>query len=715
MTIFTISAAEVFKPVSAAGDARGGDMGEARTWGVEVERVVNSVAASGGALVYTTRALLFADLAHAAQSMAWVVNDPTAANNGIYLKSGASGSGAWTRVGDLPFQVVTLSISGTANALVATSVLPVPAADRAALLIFNTPNANTGAATMAINGDAALPILDRYGNALTENFFIAGGAAIAVKSDGAIRTFLDTNAQAARIAAEAARDVAVDAKDDAEDARDVAVAAQTEIQKLYLGAKTSFPALDNEGNPLQTGVWFTLTAAVGPLGPGPYAWDGVGWVPLAASPESLPRGGYVLVDDAIAASGIVTISGGYAVGYVSIWRNGLKQRLGASPGTDPDDPNCDASDGETVVFPAGVLAKNNLIEWEYRRPFEIGLIDAADATVLPVGGITETNAQDALAGLDTRISALSVGADEGLFKLAVSDSAGTLTVALKTLAGADPSSGSPLVFAFPDGSGGWVKRQITSAFSATIPSGATLGASNGVALGVWPVLFDDAGALRMAFVNCRTATSVLRLRQHGSFDAVTPAANTAGVIYAAAAVSGKPIIVLGVLDWDTGLTTAGTWTAPTRTSPWQPGQPLPGEVGDFVALNAGAGSTHGGTSTTYQDVTGATLTLTRRRPQNAVRIMADAAASIPVTGASVNAQHQATLLRGSTDLGTTRTTGVASGSGGNPQVFGGIAMRFFDFPGNTLAATYKIQHRSTHSSVQPTTSAIDMEAQEIWA
>jgi hypothetical protein len=43
-----------------------------------------------------TKALLDADLAHVADTLAVVYNDATAAYNGIYAKSGGSGSGAWT-------------------------------------------------------------------------------------------------------------------------------------------------------------------------------------------------------------------------------------------------------------------------------------------------------------------------------------------------------------------------------------------------------------------------------------------------------------------------------------------------------------------------------------------------------------------------------------------------------------------------------------------
>jgi hypothetical protein len=49
--------------------------------------------------------------------------------------------------------------------------------------------------------------------------------------------------------------------------------ALADMQKLYLGAKASAPAADNQGNPLQAGAWYTQTAGA----IGWYWWDGAAW------------------------------------------------------------------------------------------------------------------------------------------------------------------------------------------------------------------------------------------------------------------------------------------------------------------------------------------------------------------------------------------------------------------------------------------------------
>jgi hypothetical protein len=101
MGLFTKLAKAIFAGYDAEGNPRSVSNPEAQAWGTEVAVALNAAVASG-ALVYATKADIDADLAHPANTGGWVVADKTTANNGIYVKSGASGSGAWTRKADLP-------------------------------------------------------------------------------------------------------------------------------------------------------------------------------------------------------------------------------------------------------------------------------------------------------------------------------------------------------------------------------------------------------------------------------------------------------------------------------------------------------------------------------------------------------------------------------------------------------------------------------------
>ncbi|MGY3358468.1 hypothetical protein ACVWZK_005131 [Bradyrhizobium sp. GM0.4] len=124
-------------------------------WGTFLESLLG---AGAGGLAYTNLAALNSDLAHPANTTAIVYNDAAPANNGLYVKSGASGTGSWSRMGDLLNGIVRLTVTGgTANAIVTTSP-ETPSAPGAKLYLM-TPGAScSGASTLTVNGAAAVPI-----------------------------------------------------------------------------------------------------------------------------------------------------------------------------------------------------------------------------------------------------------------------------------------------------------------------------------------------------------------------------------------------------------------------------------------------------------------------------------------------------------------------------------------------------------------------------
>ena len=73
---------------------------------VSKDKVTTMVASTPGPS-YQTRAQLYADLAWPANTLASVFSDANAAYNGSYKKTGSSGAGSWSRIGDL--QVSTLT------------------------------------------------------------------------------------------------------------------------------------------------------------------------------------------------------------------------------------------------------------------------------------------------------------------------------------------------------------------------------------------------------------------------------------------------------------------------------------------------------------------------------------------------------------------------------------------------------------------------------
>lgn len=70
-----------------------------------IDRLAAHISALNGP-VFATRAALYADLAWPAGAIAYVQFDPDFGYRGTYKKTGAPGSGSWTRVGDLPLSPI---------------------------------------------------------------------------------------------------------------------------------------------------------------------------------------------------------------------------------------------------------------------------------------------------------------------------------------------------------------------------------------------------------------------------------------------------------------------------------------------------------------------------------------------------------------------------------------------------------------------------------
>lgn len=133
-----------------------------------------SIALSGlGAItvIKTTRALLNADLAHAADVVALVTSDATDANNDLYYKVGASGSGSWTlttQLHDLVASLVGDSIT-IAEAAAAAAVLAGLASEHDAPQLLNIPLSAEiyGSGTAGtINADGSVTTPVSSGNAV---------------------------------------------------------------------------------------------------------------------------------------------------------------------------------------------------------------------------------------------------------------------------------------------------------------------------------------------------------------------------------------------------------------------------------------------------------------------------------------------------------------------------------------------------------------------
>jgi hypothetical protein len=174
-----------------------------------------------------------------------------------------------------------------------------------------------------------------------------------------------------------------------------------------------------------------------------------------------------------------------------------------------------------------------------------------------------------------------------------------LTVALKTLAGNDPSAADPIFLVFRNATaatGDYVVLTLTAAISFTVSSGSTLGTVNSTAFRVWLVAFNDASTARLSVINCLSGTNIYPLGQFpiatANAEGGAGGADGAQTFYASVNVTSKAYAVLGYMTWETGLATAGTWSAgPTRTELFRPWTPLPGYQVQMAESRSGAATT----------------------------------------------------------------------------------------------------------------------------
>lgn len=154
------------------------------------EQVINAFTSNGG-LIYSIKSGLDADLSKPANTMAWVLGDPVAANNGIYEKLAGPGAGSWARRGDLPYSFIVASDvgAGTPNAIQATSSLPIFSS---ALVLLNVYEVNTGSpVTVSFNGGSPLTIKTNSGNDVDAGGLVSGALLLGRVSGSTFRLVSD--------------------------------------------------------------------------------------------------------------------------------------------------------------------------------------------------------------------------------------------------------------------------------------------------------------------------------------------------------------------------------------------------------------------------------------------------------------------------------------------------------------------------------------------
>lgn len=230
-----------------------------RAWGGWLEGVITAFTSGAGNFLKTSRAALYADLAHDADTTAWVMGDPTVGFNGIYVKVGASGTGSWTRISDLPFSFIIAADTGagTPNAIQATSSIPISEAALVWLGVFE-PN-GPGPTTISFNGEPPLTVKTNGGNDPASGGLV--GIALGIKIGSTFRLVSDQAssailAQAEDILAQTQQvlDTAVATLTaETDEMRDEAQAAATQAQTYALLVGAAVYDFNFDSNPSTPG------------------------------------------------------------------------------------------------------------------------------------------------------------------------------------------------------------------------------------------------------------------------------------------------------------------------------------------------------------------------------------------------------------------------------------------------------------------------------
>lgn len=330
---------------------------------------------------------------------------------------------------------------------------------------------------------------------------------------------------------------------------------------------------------------------------------------------------------------------------------------------------------------------------------------------LPVGGAnTITPSMFANAAV-----ALGFNMLNGTLTATPTDTNTSLTIAVKTLAGADPSASDPVFFLFRSGTSGSASYsivEVTAALSTKIPASSTMGFANATPGKVWIAAVNNAGTVSLAVINCliatATAASIYPLAGWGIAANVTGyggGASTAQVLYGTATIgSPVPYSVLGYFTYEVGstLATAGTWaTAPTRMELYRPGVALPGQPIQAVMTST---TTQTALSTGSFVATNNAATIALSSSAHLVRIDASGEATV---GTTLNMSFE--LRRGtSTVVGPVQ---LLSNPGGSSQAFS-INNLAYDAPG-AASATYTAYGSSTGADYPQTGFGANMALQEI--
>jgi hypothetical protein len=190
-----------------------------------------------------------------------------------------------------------------------------------------------------------------------------------------------TAAAGSATAAAGSATAAASSATDAATAETGAEAALEEFEELYLGAKSTAPTVDNQGNPLQAGALYFNTVS-----DTMFVYSGSSWAAAGSAVN-----GTAERQEYVATSGQTNFSATYDVGFVDVYLNGSK----LIPTTD-----FTATDGATIILATGATTGDNVSIIAY------GAFNVADVYTQAQSDARYTQQSNNLSDLDNAATAL---------------------------------------------------------------------------------------------------------------------------------------------------------------------------------------------------------------------------------------------------------------------------------------------------------------------
>lgn len=352
-----------------------------------------------------------------------------------------------------------------------------------------------------------------------------------------------------------------------------------------------------------TSVAFPATAAVS-MGGFAFNFDAANTMALVASTKGLNLSSTTAINDVFttvasattpdiwtAVGGVVNYTGTVtATGFAAAPQAGARRTLvcaGAAPFTA----------GANVII-AG-LASGSTYTAAANDQILIAAISTTQFLLVPIGSGSVSAA---------RLAASAMGFSLINGTIVPSQNGTVLTVAIKTLAGADPSASDPVYVLFRNvtpGTGDYTVIALVAATSIATTVGGSFSVANNVPFRLWLVGFNDGGTCRLALINClttvanagagRDVTAIFPLSGWGIASAtqIGAGSTSAGVFYSAgAAVAAKAYATLGYLTYEAGLAAAGTFGVnQSRAQLFSRNDPLPGQQIQLQRNQTGAVAT----------------------------------------------------------------------------------------------------------------------------